>query len=413
MLYILLPYLKLVNAIIVFFAAKKQLSLAALSHCYHRYCSTNSLFYTLFDSPQFDQIKRLNIAFFGSDFMFYRFNDAVKLCVVDGQQTMIYHDTFAQSKPDVFAELQVLALDAGWVLLEDRRKVSVDVDVDRRHRVLFVSIKLLASTLFMHNASVVANELSTATQVRGQVVYASSIHGASSIVNRLGLFSHYHMNSHEMKIAKPDHRHSDHALSLHGDKYSGLISDHASVKFQHAFELLSKKWIKSAKDPIYFADDIQSMAAYIAARPEAFELLMSLKNQPWSIHFKAGDFRTEVKGSRFTVNRVKVYFDSRSAAVFASHAACDEDARQCIASPVDGFLHELLHVKLALTETEEFIRMGGMNPTVYPHRHEREVISLERKIYQAMSARDQQPRPSRRSHAGQLIAASCVTCVGV
>ena len=62
-----------------------------------------------------------------------------------------------------------------------------------------------------------------------------------------------------------------------------------------------------------------------AARPEAFELLMSLKNQPWSMHYKAGDFRTEVKGSRFTVNRVKVYFDSRSAAVFASHAACDED----------------------------------------------------------------------------------------
>ena len=413
MLYILMPYLKLVNAFIAFFAGTKQRLLIALSHGYHRYCLINKLFMMLFDCPQFGQIKRLNIAFFSSDFMFYRINDAIKLCVVDGQQTMIYHAAFAQSKPDVFAELQILALDAGWVLLEDRRKVSVNVDVDRRQRVALVSIKLLASTVFMHNASVVANELSTAAQVRGQVVYASSIHGASSIVNRLGLFSHYEMNTHEMEIAKSDHQHSDHALALHSDKYSEPISDYASVKFQQAFKLLSKKWIKSAKDPVYFADDIQSMAAYIAARPEAFELLMSLKNQPWSMHYKAGDFRTEVKGSRFTVNRVKVYFDSRSAAVFASHATCDEDARQCIASPVDGFLHELLHAKLALTETEEFIRMGGMNPSAYPHRHEREVISLERKIYQAMSGHDQQPRPSRRSHVGQLIAASCVTCAGV
>ncbi len=412
MLYILIPYLKLVNACSVFFGAAKQRCLIALSHGYHRYCLINRLFVTLFDCSQFGQIKRLNIAFFSSDFMFYRVNDAVKLCVVDGQQTMIYHAAFAQSKPDVFAQLQILALDAGWVLLEDRRKVSVDVDVDRRQRVVLVSIKLFASSVFMHNASVVANELSAAAQVTGQVMYASSIHGASSIVNQLGLFSHYEMNAHEMKIAKSDHQDSDHDLSLHSDKYSEQISDYASIKFQQALQLLLKKWIKTAKDPVYFADDIQSMAAYIAARPEAFELLMSLQNQPWSMHYRAGDFRTEVKGSRFTVNRVKVYFDSRSAAVFASHTECEEDARQCIASPVDGFLHELLHAKLALTETEEFIRMGGMKPGAYPHRHEREVISLEREIYQAMSGHDQQPRPSRRSHVGQLVAASCVTCTG-
>lgn len=413
MLYILIPYLKLVNACRAFFAASKQRCLIALSHGYHRHCLINRLFVTLFDCSQFGQIKRLNIAFFSSDFMFYRVNDAVKLCVVDGQQTMIFHAAFAQSKPDVFAQLQILALDADWVLLEDRRKVSVDVDVDRRQRVVLVSIKLFASSVFMHNASVVANELSAAAQVTGQVVYASSIHGASSIVNQLGLFSHYEMNAHEMEIAKSDHQDSDHDLSLHSDKYREQISDYSSIKFQQASQLLLKKWIKTAKDPVYFADDIQSMAAYIAARPEAFELLMSLQNQPWSMHYRTGDFRTEVKGSRFMVNRVKVYFDSRSAAVFASHAACEEDARQCIASPVDGFLHELLHVKLALTETEEFIRMGGMNPSAYPHRHEREVISLEREIYQAMSEHDQQPRPSRRSHVGQLVAASCVTCVGV
>ena len=313
----------------------------------------------------------------------------------------------------VFAELKILALDAGWTLLEDRRKVCVDVHVDRRQRVVLVSIKLLTSTVFMHNASVVANELSTLAQVRGQVVYASSIDGASSIVNRLGLFSHKEMNTHEMEIAKSDHQYSGYVPSLNGGKYIEPISDYTSVKFQQAFDLLSKKWIKSTKDPVHFASDIKSMAAYIADRPEAFELLMNLKNQPWSMHYKVGDFRTEVKGSRFTVNRVKVYFDSRTAAVFASHAACEEDVRQCIASPVDGFLHELLHVKLALTETEEFIRMGGMNPSAYPHRHERKVISLEREIFQAMSDYDQQPRPSRRSHAGQLVSASCVTCTGV
>ena len=325
MLYILLPYLKLVNALTAFFAAVKKHFLINLNHGYHRHCSINKLFVTLFEYPQFDHIKCLNIAFFSSDFMFYRFNDAVKLCVVDGQQTMIYHAAFAQNKPDVFAELKILALDAGWTLLEDRRKVCVDVHVDRRQRVVLVSIKLLTSTVFMHNASVVANELSTLAQVRGQVVYASSIDGASSIVNRLGLFSHKEMNTHEMEIAKSDDQYSGHAPSLNGGKYCEPISDYTSVKFQQAFDLLSKNWIKSTKDPVYFASDIKSMAAYIADRPEAFELLMNLKNQPWSMHYKVGDFRTEVKGSRFTVNRVKVYFDSRTAAVFASHAACEED----------------------------------------------------------------------------------------
>lgn len=413
MLYFLMPYLKLVNTLFAFFAEAKQCLFVALSHGYHRYCSINSLFSALFNSSQFDQIQRLRIAFFSSDFMFYRVNNAIKLCLVDGQQTMIYHATFAQNKPDTFIELQAFAQEAGWVLLEDRRKVSVKVDIDRRQRLALVSIKLVASSIFMHNVSVVANEIAAKAQVRAQIVYASSIHGESSIVNHLGLFSQHEINTEGLEGATSDHQHSDDSLSLHADNHDEGISEYSSVKFDQAFQLLSKKWIKSAKDPIYLADDIQSMAAYIAARPEAFELLVGLSDQPWSIHYKAGDFRTEVKGGRFTVNRVKIYFDSRSSAVFSSHAGCLKDARQCMASPVDGFLHELLHAKLALTDTQEFIRMGGMNTTSYPHRHERKVISLEREIYQAMSSHDQQPRPSRRSHVGQLVAASCVTCIGV
>ena len=84
-----------------------------------------------------------------------------------------------------------------------------------------------------------------------------------------------------------------------------------------------------------------------------------------------------------------------------------------VAAVVAGTTVTFVMYSYFLTETEEFIRMGGMNPSAYPHRHERKVISLEREIFQAMSDYDQQPRPSRRSHAGQLVSASCVTCTGV
>ena len=84
------------------------------------------------------------------------------------------------------------------------------------------------------------------------------------------------------------------------------------------------------------------MAHYIAARPQAYELLMSVRKQPWTLHHRAGEFRSDVRGSNFDVHSVKIYFDTRAAAILKSHEACELDARHCTASPVDALLHFIL-----------------------------------------------------------------------
>ena len=375
-------------------------------------CSLTDAARLLMRSPQFDALMDMNIAFFTSDMMFYRRENAVKLCLVEGQQTMIYHADFSLHNPEAFARLEQVANQSGWYLLEDRRKVAHKVDHDRRQRVVLASIRLAASSFLLHNTSVMASDFGlNSSAAYGQTTFATSHVNASTIVRPLGLFSpatDYFSESKDglavdLPAANNDfHEHPDITLT---DEFS-------AEKYQAVLKLLGKKWIKNKRDPGYLGNDIDEMAQYIAARPQAYDLLMSVRKQPWTLHHRAGEFRSDVRGTNFDVNSVRIYFDTRAAAILKSHEACELDARHCTASPVDALLHELLHAKLALTETAEFIRSGGMNGTIYPYQHERKVIALENKMYRAMSVHDQQPRPYRRSHVGTLITADCATCSG-
>ena len=124
-------------------------------------------------------------------------------------------------------------------------------------------------------------------------------------------------------------------------------TDYKNNKNSIAYDLTLKVLEKSGenqKDPIYLNEDIKHMALYIAGLPEAYKLIMSIKDEPWTLNYRANDFRSEVKGTRFSVRSVDVFFDSRSAASLVSEADCHGDT-SCIASPVDSLMHELLHVK--------------------------------------------------------------------
>ncbi len=158
--------------------------------------------------------------------------------------------------------------------------------------------------------------------------------------------------------------------------------------------------------------DIEQLAAYIARLPDAYALLASLEKQPLRLRYRAGNFSTKVSGNHFYVRSVTINFDPRSAAVLRSGAHCSTNIARCVASPADAFLHELLHAKIALLETKQFVSSGAMQAILYPHAHERDVISRERQMYAAMTRHDQQPRPLRQNHSGYLIAANCVTCAG-
>ena len=375
-------------------------------------CSLTDAARRLLRSPHFDALMDMNIAFFTSDMMFYRRENAVKLCLVEGQQTMIYHADFSLNNPEAFAHLERIANQSGWYLLEDRRKVAHKVEHDRRQRVVLASIRLAASSFLLHNTSVMASDLGlNSATVRGPTLFAASHVNAATIVRPLGLFSPAtdYFNENKNGLALDEHAaHSD----AHDHSDMMIAADFSPEKYQAVLKLLGKKWIKNKRDPGYLGDDIDEMAQYIAARPQAYELLMSVRKQPWTLHHRAGEFRSDVRGTNFDVNSVRIYFDTRAAAILKSHEACEVDAGHCTASPVDALLHELLHAKLTLTETDEFIRSGGMSGAIYPYQHERKVIALENKMYRAMSAHDQQPRPYRRSHVGTLITAECATCIG-
>ena len=324
----------------------------------------------LLKNENFENLERLDLAFVTSDYFFYKIKSAVKLCIVNGKQTMIYRRGFESSNLPQFNDLKRLASIADWQLLEDRRQAPSRVAYDRRRNVYLLSVKLITSGLIFHNTSVMANEFK--------------------------MPSGFVLLSDESPHEQTDYKNNKN-----------------SIAYDLTLKVLEKKWRKSKKDPIYLKEDIKHMALYIAGLPEAYKLIMSIKDEPWTLNYRANDFRSEVKGTRFSVRSVDVFFDSRSAASLVSEADCHGDTRSCIASPVDSLIHELLHVKLALTKSEEFISDGGMNGFVYPHRHERKVIALERKIYKSMTLTDNKPRPIRSNHVGYLVQANCVTCSGV
>lgn len=351
-------------------------------------------------------LERHGVAFVISDFFFYRVKSAVKLCVVNGKQTLIYQRGLPSSNLPQFHDLERLASLAGWQLLEDRRQAPLRVAYDRRRRVYLVSARLFVSGFLFNNVTVFANEFILGKTLRNNNFYSSSISSDMTVASQLGL-----LFSNQKEINIPNLNDSFKNSSTH--KQSDYKNNKSSIAYDMTLKVLEKKWIKSQNDPKYLYEDIKAMAAYISELPKAFGLIMSIKDEPWKIKYRAGDFRSEVKGTRFAVKSVNIFFDSRSAASFKSGSDCIVDMRHCVASPVDSLIHELLHAKLALTKTDEFLSDGGMNGFVYPHRHERKVIALEREIYSAMTLVDNKPRPIRTNHVGYLVQASCSTCTGV
>ncbi len=325
----------------------------------------------------------------------------VKPCLIDGEKALIYHPQLAISCPTDYASLITVAAEQGWSLVKNRRKQSSKVDNDRRQRHLLLTIKVALSAIAFDASSVLAAE---------NFNFFASHSSDSTVVRPLGLFSPTtnYFNQFETKSGVP----VPSLLSVLTHTHQAQLLDYLADDYDDVLAVLRKKWTKNDDDPESLAGDIEQMARYIASRPDAYNLVMSIKRQPWSLHYRAGTYRSDIKGNAISVRSVKIYFDPRSAAKLKSNGACDVEIEQCVASPVDALLHEFLHAKLALLDTAEFIRNGGMNSITYPYRHERKVIALESEMYAAMSRHDNQPRPRRRTHSGHLVAASCVTCVG-
>ncbi len=333
-------------------------------------------------------------------------------CLVSGRKTLIVPAELGSADYRALAQ-RVARLSGDWQLLRDRRSTSQPVAKERRAWQLAALLQgLLGFALLPLQAGAQAQSLEP---VAGQPVPAvadDSAHRSLALV------------APTTGVGLAEEHQSPFSPSRYTGKQAPLVIDEQrhSQRKQQVLQVLQKKWRAKRSAPEFVADDIDSIADYIAARDEAYTLVMQLRRQPWNMVYRAGEFRSEVKGSRLGVNSVSVYFDTRSAARFASTGRCTAPGSNpghahgaqghCAITPVDALLHELLHVRAALMDTRAFLRSGAMAGGGYPHKHEQAILSQERELFAAMSARDAMPRPQRNRHSGQIVAAACVTCVG-
>lgn len=348
-----------------------------------------------------------------TDRVFYATPRAVKIACVKGRPTLIYRAHNASTAyvqrnvgltPAELTSLKELADRAGVQCLEDRRKSDCAVVHERRRGTQFV---LLSWLLGLSTLSIAADSQNG--------FYSSAANNATK-VQVLGLFSTetsswFENHSNRNGETPSTKKNSPFLKSLNSTVSSRKTLGYNAEKFRIAKAILQKKWRKSDDDYEELEEHLDELAQYLAAQPNAFDLLVSLKNKPLRLVYSPANFTTVVKGSQFHVRSATIYFDPKSAAVLSASGRCDTDPGYCVASPADAFIHELIHAKIALLEPKRFIKSGALNSLMYPYAHEREVLSEERAIYQAMTSVDHKPRPRRHSHSGHLQAAACVSCI--
>jgi hypothetical protein len=332
---------------------------------------------------------------------FYASPNAVLLTVCNGRLTLIHHQSFAPILKSDFVLLGEIAKRHGWDLQQDRRLTTTAVSCERRQPHTMARTVLLVASLF--STTVAANDMA---------FYAASAVSDATIVRAFNLFSPspkaVFNSGRTVDFSVAD---ADQWLVYGAPDQAEKVFEYEINKYHKIAKILDKKWIKTSSDPETLASDLDELARYIASQPVAYQLVLSLSKKPLYLQYKRGQFRSLVKGNALTVRSVRVYFDPRSAAQLLRSSHCEAEIAHCVASPADALLHELLHAKVALLNTEQFIRSGAMNSLLYPRAHEAEVIGQERELYAAMSAKDKLPRPIRKNHSGALQNSACITCL--
>jgi len=163
-------------------------------------------------------------------------------------------------------------------------------------------------------------------------------------------------------------------------------------------------------DPSNIGSDIAHIAQYYAQYPQVIDLLEELRGKKLVLKYKANNWQAQAWGNQLSVDSVIIFFDTRVGAQLLNHADCHANPA-CNISPADALLHELLHAKLMLIDSQHFIDSGGMQQTLYPFEHEREVIASENQLYHEMNQQDGLSRPLRNRHSGELFHVNCAACL--
>ncbi len=324
-------------------------------------------------------------------------NNFLHPCIIDGQAALVCHAGLSVLSPGSFASLLAVTTKHGILLKQDQRKTEQDATVNRRNKtavVLTFCVSLMSASA--HGRA--GNEPAMGSrQLAVQMV--SARHVSSSVGQKRG-----------RKVIRLRHIGPppvEQVLSAYKQNRQFQRSDR-NARFKISRFLLNA-YQRQPGDPTSVITDLQKTAEYYARYPRVLELFSELKDQNVFLKYKKSHWQAEASGTQYSGDQVTVYFDTRLGAQLWIHQGCKTNPA-CHITPADALLHELLHAKLMIVDSDDFIARGGMKPSLYLFDHESDVIAQENALFRNMTEQDHLLRPLRKRHTGELLNVSCVLC---
>lgn len=321
-------------------------------------------------------------------------------CVIEGKAALVCRGKLSRNAPASFSALQAIADEFDLYVKEDTRQQTLDCKQPNRRKSLALVLSFYIGMLGTSRL-VTANELTSTpagTVIAGLSVPIHTLQTSVSIDKTgqpvLHLKKSPRPAASEMRKIYDHHKHN-------------LQTQAGNEEFIHHF--LRTAYQPEDSDPAHIAGDMANIAHYFAQYPQTVELISALSGKNLQLKYKADNWQTQAWGNENGIDRVTIFFDTQIAAKFVTGSDCELNPA-CNISPADALLHELLHAKLMLLDAQHFIETGGLQPSLYPFEHEREVIQLENQLYGAMNRQDHLARPLRTRHSGELFHVDCALC---
>ncbi|WP_404356514.1 hypothetical protein [Methylotuvimicrobium sp. KM1] len=321
-------------------------------------------------------------------------------CLIDGQRSLVCANQLSLKNPKAYQALIEITRRHDIFLKEDARTLSsATLYADRRQQ----SAVILALCLGI----LIATTDTRAEQVAGRQVTAEITSQLIKPSNRLNTVRIQKGNHSIVRLVRSAPPKTMPIQSVHDAHLNVKPDPHAHVRISR---LLQQAYIREPGDPPTIRADLDKMARYYASYPEAIGLLKLLEDKELKLRYRKYTWQTQAHGNQLTVTSATIFFDPRIGARLWLHRDC-KNHPACHISPADALLHELLHAKIMLHDTDRFIESGGMKPTLYLFDHEHDVIKMEATLFDAMNRTDGMSRPLRNRHTGRLIKVECSICL--
>lgn len=324
-------------------------------------------------------------------------HDFLHPCVIDAQPALVCRAGLSRVEPAAFNALQAIADRYGIYLKQDGRQAGAEHGgVNRRRNsgvVLVFCLSLLAAS-----RTVSAHDLHSASESSQYQMPTSGLQ-VSNLTAEDG--------SRVVRLQRARPPSAEQVLAAYQTETVVPVVDQAQRVLIEDF--LKQAYQAQASDPAGITADLRKIAEYYAGYPQAVGLIQSLASHKVVMKYRQGTWQAQAWGSQQRVDSVTIHFDTRTGAQLLDAPGC-EDNPACSISAADALLHELLHARLMLLESERFIAAGGMQGHIYPYDHEQEVLVMENHLYRAMNREDGRARPLRQRHTGSLQQVACAVC---